>query len=201
MKVGKLEATGSFFLVWAWLNYVDGQGIVPWAMLACVLHEVGHYSAIRFLGGDIRLIRLTAVGGEMGLARPLGYCQEGIAALAGPGVNLLLAAFLSQLGWGYTFAGINLMLGCFNLMPISRLDGGRALFCTLALLLGPSWAELILKWLSAAATALILVLGMLVIGLGGNLTLLLVAVWLVAVFFSGKKKGNRACHMSWKRLK
>ena len=200
MRIGRVEATSGFFFVWALLNYLDRQGIVPLVMAACALHEVGHYGAIRCLGGDIRSVRLTAIGAEMVLARPLGYWQEGIAALAGPGINLLLAALCGQMGW-LTLAGIHLMLGCFNLMPVSRLDGGRALYCTLSLLLGPEWARLILAGMTMVATALLLVLGLLIMGVGGNWTLLFVALWLVAVFFSGKKKGNRACHMGRKRVK
>ena len=201
MRLGILEGSSGFFLIWAWLNYMDGQGVVPLAMAACALHELGHYGAIRRLGGDVQTVRLTAVGAEMVLARPLGYWQEGVAALAGPGVNFLLAVIFCSFSWGVTFAGLNLALGCFNMLPVGRLDGGRALRCTLALLLAPEWADRILAWTTAAVTFLTLAAGLMIVGLGGNLTLLVVALWLLAVFFNGKKKGNRACHMGRKRVK
>ena len=201
MRLGRVEATGGFFLLVAWLNYLDRQGLVPLALMACLLHELGHYLAIRCLGGNVRLVRLTAIGAEMVLPSALGYWREGVAALAGPGVNLILAALLSQWGTGRLFAGVNLALGCFNLMPVGRLDGGRALFCTLGLLLGPDWAERICGWLDTAFTAVLLAAGVLLTGLGGNLTLLLVSLWLGGVWFSGKKRGNRACQMGRKRLK
>lgn len=105
IRLGRVEITGGFLLLAAWLNYLDRSFLVPEAMLACALHELGHYLAIRLLGGDVKIIRLTAIGAEMVLDRPLGYWQEGLSALAGPGVNLLLA--LLACGWedGLVFAG------------------------------------------------------------------------------------------------
>ena len=44
-----MEATGGFFLLAAWLNYLDRDRIVPLVMAACLLHELGHYLAIRLL--------------------------------------------------------------------------------------------------------------------------------------------------------
>ena len=54
MRLGRIEATGGFFLLAAWLNYLDRQHLVPLAAAACLLHELGHYAAIRLLGGDIK---------------------------------------------------------------------------------------------------------------------------------------------------
>lgn len=201
MRLGHVKATGGFFILFAWLIYIDHQNIVPLVMVACAAHEFGHYITIRMLGGNIKYVRLTAIGAEMALSRPLGYWREGVAALAGPGVNLFLAVILCHFPWSIELAGLNLVLGCFNLMPLGRLDGGRALHCTLALLLGPDWATAIGAWMDLAATVLLLVTGLLLVGLGGNLTLLLVSFWLVAVFISGKKRGNRACYMGRKRVK
>lgn len=118
-----MEATGGFFLLAAWLNYLDRDRIVPLVMAACLLHELGHYLAIRLLGGDVKLIRLTAVGAEMVLSRPLSYGREGAAALAGPLVNLMLAALFCRWSWGQLFAGLNLVLGL--LQSAARGQTGR----------------------------------------------------------------------------
>lgn len=187
MRCGKIEATSSFFLLVAWLNYMDREAVVPLAMIACLLHELGHYGAIRLLGGDIKYIRLTAIGAEMTLSKPLNYWREGAAALAGPGVNLTLAAIFCTWEWGSLFSGLNLALGCFNLLPVGRLDGGRAMYCTLALLAGPDAALRAGEWMDCVFTALILGLGLMFFGLGGNITLLLVALWMLAAFFSKKR--------------
>lgn len=195
-----MEATAGFFLLLAWLNYLDRQALVPMALAACALHELGHYGTILALGGDIKLIRLTAVGAEMVLSRPMGYFQEGLAALAGPGVNLLLAAAACRWEGGLTFSGINLVLGCFNLLPLGRLDGGRALRCTLSLAAGPEAARLAGEWLDRLGTALLLGAGLGLAGAGGNLTLLLVALWLWMCLFQQKKRGIGSCQTDGKRV-
>ena len=82
MKIGRLEVTGGFLLLLAWLNYLDRQAVIPLAIVACTLHELGHYAAIRAMGGNIKLIRLTAIGAEMLFSTPMNYWQEGVATLA-----------------------------------------------------------------------------------------------------------------------
>ena len=198
-----MEATAGFFLLVAWMNYWDSQCLVPEALLACALHELGHYVVIRLLGRDVKLVRLTAIGAEMAVDRPLDYWQEGLAALAGPAVNLLLALVFCGWSRGQTFAGLNLTLALFNLLPVGRLDGGRALSCTLSLLLGPDWAWRVGRGLDVAFGALLLLLGGAALFGGENPTLLLVALWVVAGITkekTGGKRRNGACHPGEKRV-
>jgi len=201
--LGRVEATGDFLLLMAWLNYLDRQGIVPMAMAACLLHELGHWAVIRLLGGQISLVRLTAVGAEMVLRCPMGYWQEGVSALAGPGVNLLLALIFCAWPGGAVFAGLNLVLACFNMLPAGRLDGGRALYCTLALLAGPEWAGRIGRCLDGIWAAVLLVCGALLARFGGNITLLLVSLWLLTAALPEKywdQNRNRTCHRRRKKV-
>ncbi len=166
----------------AWLNYLDWDFLLPMALVACGAHELGHLVTIYLLGGSVRYIRLTAVGAELVLDDPLGYWQEGTSALAGPGVNLLLALSCCGSHRWVAFAGLNLTLALFNLLPVSGLDGGRALYCTLALLTGQDQAARICGWLDFGCTVAVLGLGLLAAGFGGNVTLLLAALWLMASF-------------------
>lgn len=182
MRLGRVEASGGFFLLAAWLNYLDPAFLVPMAAAACAAHELGHFFTVRLLGGDVKLIRLTAVGAEMVLDRPLSYWQEGLCALAGPGVNLLLALACCEFAQGPVFAGLNLALALFNLLPIGRLDGGRALYCTLALLAGQDLAAKVCGWLDRLCSGSALAAGLL-LALRGNITLLVVALWLVSAQF------------------
>ena len=183
IRLGRVEITGGCFLLLAWLNYLDRDALLPMALAACAAHELGHLAAVRLLGGSVKQIRLTAVGAEIVLSEPLGYWQEGASALAGPGVNLLLALGCCGSGRWAAFAGLNLVLALFNLLPVGGLDGGRALYCTLALLAGPDWSARICGWLDRGGTAAVLALGLLTASLGGSLTLLAVSIWLLA----GKK--------------
>ena len=135
-----MEVTGGFLLLAAWLNYLDRQGIVPLALLSCTLHELGHLLVLLLLGVRVRRLSITAVGAEMEIDRSLSYGGEVLAALAGPLVNLALALTFCRFSRGWVFAGLNLVLCCFNLLPVGRLDGGRVLRCVLAWLLGPEAA-------------------------------------------------------------
>lgn len=182
-RFGRVEVTGGFLLLLAWLNYLDSAFLLPMALLACAAHELGHLLAVRVVGGSVKLIRLTAVGAELVLERPLGYWQEGVAALAGPGANLLLALGCCGVERYLTFAGLNLALALFNLLPAGRLDGGRALYCTLALLAGPDLAEGARGCLDLLCVAGSLGGGLLLAGSRGNITLLLVALWLLAALW------------------
>lgn len=180
MKWGQLEVTGGFLLLIAWINYLDEQCILPLTLVACLLHELGHYGAICLSGNSVSRIRITAIGAELTMTRPAGYLQEGIIALAGPGVNLLLAVLFSFPEWGRFFSGINLVLGCFNLMPVGSLDGGRTLRCTLSMLLHPDTAAEVGEWLDTAFSILLTALGGCLLWREKNPTLLLVAVWLLS---------------------
>ena len=200
MTFPRIEATGGFFLLLAWLNYMDRQGIVPLCLMACLFHELGHIAVLRLLKIPIRRIRVTAVGAELSLSRALSHAEEGMASLAGPGANLILALVLSRWERSLTFAGINLALGCFNLLPVRQLDGGRALCATLSLMTSPGPAYRVCFWIDKVFIAFLLTVGLTLVAAGGNITLILVALWLCAqLIFS--KQGNRTCHGGTKRVK
>jgi len=178
MRLGRLEISAGFLLLTAWLNYMDRQALVPLALLACALHELGHYAAIRCLGGTVRRLRLTAVGAEMELSGPISGWREGVAALAGPAVNLLLAQVFCRWEGGGLFAGLNLALACFNLLPAGGLDGGRALCCLLVPIAGEDLACRTAAYLDLAFTSCALALGATLAWTQGNITLLLTALWM-----------------------
>jgi stage IV sporulation protein FB len=180
--MGRVEVTGGFLLLAAWMNYFDRQGIFPLAMLACLLHEMGHLAVLHWLKKDVKQIRLTAIGAEIALDDPLSYGQEAAAALAGPGANLLTAVVFCRFQWGEVFAGLNLVLGCFNLLPIGQLDGGRVLRCALSVLLEPELSDRVGQGVDAVLTLILLFLGTWLAFFGENISLLLVSVWLMSVF-------------------
>ena len=203
MRYCGVEVTAGFLLLTAWLNYLDRSFLVPLTMLACGLHELGHFAAIQVLGGDVKQIRLTAIGAELVLSEPLGYWQEGLAALAGPGTNLILAVLCCGLEDWLTFAGANLALALFNLLPVGRLDGGRALHCVLALLAGPDLALRLSRWLDRSCIMVLLALSLLPVARGGNLTLLFVTFWLLTSSIQQKFRTYgkiRGCQGTGKRL-
>ena len=103
-------------------------------LAAAVCHELGHYAALRLCGGRLESLSVSAFGAQMRIRRRelLSYGRESLCVLAGPLVNVTLSWLLSVAGarWEelYIFAGAQLILGVFNFLPLSALDGGRLVF-------------------------------------------------------------------------
>jgi Zn-dependent protease/CBS domain-containing protein len=154
-----------------------------------VLHELGHSIVAQRFGIGVSEIVLYPIGGVARLEKLPGARQELWIALAGPAVNLVIAAILfvvlrpASIGaaWGQAFTeegtwpqrllAANLILALFNLIPAFPMDGGRILRALLALRMGEVQATQI-----AASIGQILALGLGFLGLvNGNFILLAIA--------------------------
>lgn len=200
LRWGKVEVTGGFLFLAALLWYLDSDGTLLLAGVACGLHELAHCGAIWGLGGRIARLRLSISGAELVLAgyRPLGRGAQFLAAVSGPVANLaaaLLAARGAERGGGealWVFAGLNLGLAGFNLLPLSQLDGGRAVRSLAGMFLPEAVGERAAALLSRVTGAGILALGALLFWWNrANFTMLLTALWLVCA-----SEGSRFCPTS-----
>ena len=136
-----------------WAGMLLSVGILLAFFVCVVLHELGHsFTAMRF-GVGVRRILLMPIGGMAEFdAIPRQPSRELLITLAGPAVNFVIAgllaiAFPPPKGWpfgDYDFAanatGVaqllmhwNLIMGCFNLVPVFPMDGGRILRAVLAI--------------------------------------------------------------------
>jgi len=163
-----------FWLLAVWFAAVNGLPLLGVILGAAVIHEAGHWLALRASGAEVLGLRIGILGAVMETdCYRLSYGRELAAVLAGPAANLLSAWLLTRFAAGQEVAaGAHLVLGAFNLLPIRPLDGGCALYLLGAWLLGPDWGERIVRCIGiAAALCLMAMLGFLMWRTGGSLWL------------------------------
>lgn len=135
-----------------------------------LLHEFGHAIAARAYGIRTDNITLYPFGGVAAIKDlPRTPGQELVIALAGPLVNAVLVA-LAVTGALFTgsqsllvVAGLNLIMGLFNLLPAFPMDGGRALRALLSPSMGARRASELAIGIGKAF-AIVFVIGGLVSG-------------------------------------
>jgi Zn-dependent protease len=159
-----------------WLGAIVNAGLVLLLFTCVVLHELGHSLTARRFGIGVPRILLLPIGGMAEFdAIPRQPRSELLITLAGPAVNFAIAFALlpfvsiprlsSDADLSFTFGGmgqlllwINLVMGCFNLLPVFPMDGGRILRALLAMrwsyLRATLWASAIGKVLAALGVVL-----------------------------------------------
>lgn len=148
-------------------------------LLAALCHELGHCALLRAFGAEVNTVYISAFGAELRLSdRPcLSYGQEMLAVVAGPAANLLFSAGLSWCGTQkpilFVFAGAQLVLAIFNLLPVRPLDGGALVWLFLAWWIDPFAADRGARWIGGAVVAALLLFSLWLLMKGGNPFLLL----------------------------
>ena len=140
-----LEVSPAFVaLLCAYFYFDPAETFLPF-LLAVTLHEAGHLLALRCMRVQVHKVSFQLTGAVIH-TQPLRYPQEGLAAAAGPLVNLLCTlVFLHK---NPAFALVNLLLLFFNLLPLYPLDGGRILRALLHILLNDAAACIAEKLIS-----------------------------------------------------
>ncbi len=75
----RVEASPGFLLLLGALFWLDeGVGLLPWGLLACIVHELGHIAAALACGGRVERLSLTMVGAELSFSyrTPLSYGRD-----------------------------------------------------------------------------------------------------------------------------
>jgi stage IV sporulation protein FB len=204
----------TFLILLAWIGlseYLVGgttaalDGILfVLAVFACVvLHEFGHALAARRYGIVTPDITLLPIGGLARLSRmPDDPGEEIVIAVAGPLVNVVIAALLVLLGaridltWTFTaadgltefltrLATVNILLVLFNLIPAFPMDGGRVLRALLTFPLGRQRATAISARIGQGLAFAFGFLGL----MGGNAILVFIAIF---VFIAASAEAGEA---------
>jgi len=182
-----VRVSGGFLLFLSILLFLDSGYLLAHFLTACLFHELGHFAALRIIGGRVRAVYLRATGAEMELWNPneLSYPEEIAAVLAGPAAGIALSALAARMayssGWEelYILSGVSLALSVFNLLPVRVLDGGQSIYLLLCWLMGPVRAESVSYLLSLLAASLLTAAGMLIFAAGGGGALFFASVFLL----------------------
>src|SRR5215207_11690212 len=184
----RLHVTFLLFLVWIGGSYwrLGGreaafEGVLFMVLLfGCVLaHEFGHILAARRYGIATPEVTLWPIGGVASLERiPDKPREELVVALAGPAVNVVIAAVLiliigaapdnaamtamenPRAGLIPRLAAANIFLVVFNLIPAFPMDGGRVLRALIAMRAGRAQATRIAARIGQGAAFVFALLGL-----------------------------------------
>lgn len=141
--------------------FLGAGEVLPLVALAALLHEVGHLLPLSLFGVHVEGIYFTVFGVEIQAdTKYLPYWKDIVCTLAGPLMNILTAFILARTAGDYLLAGANLLQGCFNLLPLTGLDGARALHLLLNWLIGPERADGICCAVEIACALLFVVLSL-----------------------------------------
>lgn len=196
----RIHVTFLLFLGWIFgVSYFSGGAQAAWTgllfivllFLCVLLHEFGHIFTARAFGVSTPDVILLPIGGVARLERiPEKPSQEFLIAIAGPVVNLAIAAVLvavagahfdprqiasietANMGLVQRLAVVNVFLALFNLIPAFPMDGGRVLRALLATRFGYIRATEIA---ASVGQGVAFLLGF--IGLFGNPLLIFIAVF------------------------
>jgi stage IV sporulation protein FB len=156
----------TFLLLLAWIGIaaffsggvgaaLENVAFIVAIFVCVVLHELGHALAARRYGISTPDITLLPIGGVARLSKlPENPWQEMVIAVAGPLVNVVIAALIILVlgthldpsalealdnpapGFWARLASVNIFLVLFNLIPAFPMDGGRVLRAALAVRMG-----------------------------------------------------------------
>ena len=190
----RLTASVPSLLFWVAVALFDRSMQTAAALLAALLHEIGHIAVILLCGMRLTGITVLPYGLEMTTSRPPSSFYEDIAInAAGCAVNLLSfpifygfgAVNRGDLGDFLTLAAYaSLALGILNALPIISLDGGCVLEAVLSIFLTTHKAYRTVKAVSFVFLLILWVLAVYVFMFSGyNYSLFAMTLWLFARIF------------------
>lgn len=161
-------------------------------LCAAALHEAGHLAAFSLCGIPVRCVTIYPFGADIIPGEGArSYRQEIFIVSAGVAVNLICGGAclaIGSFGCIRTFGVCNIILGCFNCLPVRVFDGGMMLEYILLRRLSPDRVETVQKRISFVTLFAIWTWS--VAGLlsdRGGISLFLMCVYLFAVIFLGRR--------------
>lgn len=179
----ELRITAPFAFLIALLLIFDKTGMMSVSVIAVTLHELGHLMALYALNLPPKSITLSIIGVNIKqtylFEKPI---FETVVAAAGPTANLLTSFLLvpfTNEAFPAALCAAGIVIGAFNLLPLSGLDGGDILNSLLSIKIDESKVNIILKATNVVVILLIAFIGVyLILSPSRNPTMLIAAVYL-----------------------
>lgn len=164
----------------------DRTGMILPSLFAVIMHEIGHLFTMWVLDCAPKQIRLIPASVQITTDITNRYKTDIAVALCGPFTNFLLfgvlyfnyLAFKNEITLCYAL--INLVIGLFNLLPVTGLDGGTVLFSVLAKHIEYSRARLVVRIITLIVSASVLFVGVMFTLRGKlNLSIYILGIYLL----------------------
>lgn len=192
MRIMKFKFLGTqvyvsflFMAVLTVMLATDKTGFMLPTLFAIIMHEAGHLFAMWVLDVAPKRIKLIPASVQITADITRRYKTDIAVSLCGPLTNLLLFAvlyinFISFKNEAVlVYALINLIIGVFNLLPVTGLDGGTILFSMLAKRMDYNRARCILRIITLILSATMLFLGVM-FTLRGKIN---VSIYILGLYF------------------
>lgn len=184
----KFEITFSFVLVICSMIIMNNPINITWSILAVFFHELGHIIYMCILHTPPHHITLTAFSIDISdrFNHTRGNIKNICLALSGPLANFIATIIFYTLSIifhnaFYIPAAINLMIGCFNLLPIISLDGYQIVYTMLSTKFSLKTTCFITNCLSVIVLLPVLIFGFILIFRAKyNFSLLVVSIYLIS---------------------
>lgn len=164
---------------------IDKTGFMLPSLFAVIIHEAGHLFAMWVLDVAPKQIKLIPASVQITADITRRYKTDMAVSLCGPLTNLVLFGVLYFNFISFkndavlAYALINLIIGAFNLLPVTGLDGGTILFSVLARRMDYNRARCILRITTLILSATMLFLGVM-FTLRGKINL---SVYILGIYF------------------
>lgn len=142
----------------------DKTGFMLPALFAVLVHEMGHLFAMWVSDCEPKKVKLIPASIQITSAVTRRYKTDILVAVCGPAVNIILfftfyfnyLAFKNETTLYYGL--LNLVIGAFNLLPFTGLDGGTILFSILCRKKDIDRASLIMRVITIVSAAVLIAL-------------------------------------------
>ena len=200
ITIGSLKIHIGFFFAAAVCLYLNSSysSVFIFGFVSALLHEMMHLVFLLSYGCKNIELTLLPSGAKIGGAslKALNYRQNIAVSLSAPVLNIILSVLLFLV---YRNSGdmrilqaceINFLLGGINLLPMSFLDGGRALFSFLCIRKELLYAEYIL--FICDITVLLLLLSVIVFFIFIRLEIMSLVIFFIYAVFNITKKHSKS---------